>query len=658
MNARMSRPRWSRKLGLLGLGAVWVAGGCSVLYDLNTTQCEVQADCDGLGFRNTRCVNKICVSDEGGGSGGVGGVNPTGGTGGDVGGIGGTVAGTGGSSGGKAGAGGAGGKGGTGGTAGDMGGAGGGPECTTNAECIDAHLDAAYVCKQERCVEVITEACPLLLPYVDGIEKLRAESPILIGGFSSLNLNDPYERVSVVNWDLALTEFNEATLGGGFDNGRSPVVAVVCNGSDTDVLPSLRHLAIDLEVPAMLTTLSADRLFDAYNETTTEGFLSDGGKPVFFLSTVSADRRLADLVDRGLIWHMLGSPRVLAETTAALVRRIEPFVQQKRAENFMATGVDDPATTPLRVTLVTADDTTMVDISNVLTSGDVAHPEWNLTFNGALAIEQLEDFRRVDIESARNHADPDVQPAVDDIRANPPHIVVAMAGIEINGVMLDVEAGWGVDAISQGMMRPFYVFSQLLATSTDLPDLVAASPDGLGQRLVGVNFATASDTRSQNLYSSYVSRLLNFYEGTDLQASLPGTENHYDGAYSLLYALAAARANGSDLTALNIRDGLKDRVLSEEPDAESIDIGPAHVSDGLQTLGALSSTMALYGTMGPPRFDRSSGTRVTATSAWCVDPAAMSGPYVKDGLLYDLDGKEFVDPEGGPGSCLAQYAQQ
>jgi hypothetical protein len=645
MNARSSRLHWTRALALLGLGTLWFSGGCSVLYDLNTTQCEVDVDCEDLGFRNTRCVNKVCVPEATAGSGGVGGVDTTGG-------IGGAIAGSGGSSGGNAGTAG---NGGAGGMSGDAG-ADGGPDCTTNAQCIDANLGQPFVCKDGSCVNVVTEDCPILLPHVDGIEVLRAATPILLGGMANLSVIDAYEAVSVVNWDLAITEFNEQQLGGGLDSGKSPVLALVCNGVAEDVLPSIRHLALDLGVPALLSTMPADRLLAAYDYTASEEFQGDGGNPVFFMSTVSADRRLADLLDRGLVWHMLGSPRVLAETTAALVRRIEPYVQAQRVENHAITGVDDPET-PLRVTLITSDETAMADISYVLTSGDTANPEVNLSFNGQLAITQPGDFREVDIESIRLHTDPEVQPAIDDLRAFPPHIVVVMGASEILDVLSDVEAGWGADAVTQGRMRPYFVMSHFLASSVELPTVVGASSatPPLWERVVGVNFATASDARSQNLYAAYVSRLLGFYDGMTLEDALPGTENHYDGAYSLLYALVAARANGSEPTALGIRDGLQDRVFSTELDAESIDIGPAHVADAVQTLSLPSRVMALYGTMGPPRFERSSGTRVSATSAWCIDPLDMSSPYVKDGLLYDNVGKEFVDPTGGPGSCLAKY---
>jgi hypothetical protein len=39
--------------------------GCSVLYDLNATQCQSSSDCAALGvqFANTSCVDQVCVSN-------------------------------------------------------------------------------------------------------------------------------------------------------------------------------------------------------------------------------------------------------------------------------------------------------------------------------------------------------------------------------------------------------------------------------------------------------------------------------------------------------------------------------------------------------------------------------------------------------------------
>jgi len=648
---RRSSERRRALTGIVLVGTVGIAfsSGCTMLYDLNTTQCEVTADCDSLGFQNTTCVNRVCVAeDASGGTGGKGGAGGTGGAG---------IAGTGGDAGANGGTtlGGASGTGGAG-----SGGTGAQPECETNDDCITAHLDQPWICKDEVCLQVTTEECPLLLPTEDSTQYLREGNAIMLGGFSTMeNADNAYDTLSVVNWDLAFTEFNDRTLGG-LEDGTRPLLALLCNGSPADVGPSVEHLTLDMEVPAMLTTLSPDKLLDAYNITSSEEHAAAGGDDVFYLSTGSANATLANLRDKGLIWHMLGSPRVLSATTAGLVRHIEEYVQAQRADHFANFGGEDPSTTPLRVTLITADDPTLVDISNVLTSGDLEHPEANLTFNGDLAINQLAsgDFRSVGIESNRVHTDPDVSAGIQSILDHPPHIVIAMASDEFAMTVIPaVEGTWDVDASRASMLRPYYVFSHFLANTAGLPNIVGDHLDKtppLDQRLVGVNFAAAQDARAEALRKSYEARLLSFYGNGLLAPTLLGTENHYDGAYSLIYAVAAAVANGDNaITAEDIRDGLQDRVLSEEPDAESVDIGPNGVAEGMSVLNTLTSTMALYATMGPPNFDRSSGTRVTTTSAWCID---ASLEFVMDGLVYDEDTDTFVTPLSGEiGSCLEKY---
>jgi hypothetical protein len=655
------RNGWQRSVALLAAIGLHATNACSVLYDLNTTQCEVTSDCEGLGFRDTLCVNKVCVPEaaaaggNGGTGGSTGGSSGTGGESGDgAGGTGGDVGGTGGTTGGSSGKGGTAGKGGSAGTGGN-GGTGAVPECSTNADCIDAHRGDPWMCRDGSCVSLLTEDCPVLLPYEDGTDYLKqSESPILLGGITYLKPNEDYGTTSVVNWDLAFSEFNEATLGG--IDGERPLLLVVCNDISENVIANFDHLALNLKVPGMLTTLAPDLLLSAYNHTSDEEYVDAGGKSVFLLSNMSADLRLAELIDRGLMWHMLGSPRVLAATTASLVQRIEPYVQTRRQENYDLTNVDDP-TAARRLTLVTADDPTLMDISSVLTAGDVDYPESNLMVNGASALGQPE-FRRVEIESSRRHAMPDFQAAIDDIRGYPPHIVVALGSEELGNVIFAVESQWGNDAVTEGHMRPFYVVSHVVLGSVAFQEALSNLPmgsDSIWDRLVGVSFAMAHDERSELLYASYLSRLLGHYGTGDLQSALPGTENFYDAAYGLMYAYVGAAANGSDVTATALRSAFQDRVFSDEPGAESISIGPTYIPDAVQALSSLTNAIALWGTMGAPDFDRASGTRVTNSSAWCVEVVDSTPYYVTDGLLYNPAAQEFYDPEGGRGSCLAQY---
>ncbi len=540
------------------------------------------------------------------------------------------------------------------GDSGDGGWAGDGNEpvdpCSSHAGCIDRHGGEAFYCRRSSCVRVTTEACPVLLPSGRALGYLRHQAPLLLGGFANVEAPD-FEDTATVTWDLALTEFHDAAYttvpapDAGFAFGTRPLVAIVCNSSDTDFAPALRHLTETLGISGVLSTLPPEKLLAAYNHTIDPEYVENGYDPVFFLATNAADFRLANLVDRGLVWHMLGDPRALATTTAGVVRHIEPHVNIRRVENHALTGVDDPSL-PLRLTLVTGDELSLMDAASVLTSGDIQDLSSNLTFNGELAILQPEAFRRVGID------------AVEEILSNPPHIVVALAGPEIAGVIQEVESAWGLAGYPQGFMRPYWVLHDSASHTAELPnvlanlDLVTPPP---ADRLLGVSFALSQEERAQLLYAAYQSRLLDFYENERLRPVLAGTQTDYEAAYAMIYAYLAASRNEGHASATDLREALEDRVFSPEAFAESVSVGPAYVPAAMQVLGTSTNNMALYGSMGPPNFERSSGTRVSDTSVWCVEPANTGAPYVYDALLYNPLSDSCYAPERGAGSCAAQY---
>ena len=611
-----------------------------MFYDLNTTQCDITSDCLALGsqFANTTCQNRVCVASNSS-SGGASGNGASSGT--DTGGASGTA---------------------------PQGGSGGvPPECVTNADCISAHVDQPYLCRGGACLALTTADCPVLLPD-NALDLLKKGDPIVLGGYALMtNPLDPHQSQAVINWDLAFDEINTATLGGLPSQGGSgqlrPVLGLVCQGTADDITPSLAHLTQEVGTPGILTTLSADKLLAAFNFTRSTDYVNAGSKPVFFMSTGSADLRLANLQDDGLVWHMLGDPRVLAATIAGLLNRMAVKVQADRVSNCPSTPCADDPSTPLRVTLVYSDEPTMLDLNTVLTTPDTAHPEAQLTFNGHAAIDQLPSatgplkgaFREVGIESAKVHTTPNVANAITDLESNPPHIVVAIATSEFaKTVMPALEDAWGASgSASEGMQRPYYLASHLLYNT---PELLTTTPKygptitpPLWKRLAGVNYAEAQDTHSKQLYASYLGRLQNSYTGT---LTLDGTENYYDGAYSLLYALAAAARDNPDGT--DIASGLENRVFSTSSSAVSVDIGPSAVGASVGMLSSPTYKMSMWGTMGAPNFDRASGTRISTTSAWCIqiNSKMTAWAYQADGIIYDPDTRMFADNSAGKPTCM------
>jgi hypothetical protein len=97
-------------------------------------------------------------------------------------------------------------------------------------------------------------------------------------------------------------------------------------------------------------------------------------------------------------------------------------------------------------------------------------------------------------------------------------------------------------------------------------------------------------------------------------------------------------------------------VINTDTDAVSVDIGPTHIANTVNQLSTnLLYKMALWGTMGAPNFDRATGTRVSATSAWCIEDAAGTWTYRADGLLFDPATLSFSSPPSVP-ACMQEYA--
>lgn len=643
------KSRAARTAGMFCIGAL---GGCSLLYDFGTQQCTVTADCRKMGpqFANAVCQNKVCVAEAA--TGGVPGTSTTGtGGSGAVGGTSTTFLG------GSAGTG-----------TSDPSTAGtpnvGGQTACSNDQCMIEHGNAPWICRNNACVALTTSDCPVLIPRQSASALLKQQDVIVIGGYASMaNKGDFYDSQAIINWDLAFDEFNTATSGGlpPHSNGtQRPFVGLICKTNDiatSDVQRSVQHLTEDVQVPAILSTLSANYLYQAWLNQHSGGTISP--KPSFFMSTSSADTQLANLADEGLVWHMLGDPRALAAPIVTLMKQLEPVVNQRRQASFLANGTDDPSTQPLRVTLVYSDEPIMIDIANVLMSPEnPKRPGTMLMFNGKSWTDNGANARNVQIPSARQHTTPDVSPAIAELSAYPPHVIVAMATSEFPAtVMGNVEKYWTDSQLKQ--IRPMYLMSHMTFNTTQLLDVAKSNANvtpPLDTRLLGANYASAQDARAQALYASYLSRLKGSYQG---KLPLDDTENFYDGAYYLLYSIAAAAAVYKAPSGSNIADALLARIISTDPDAISVDVGPNPLKSTIPSLfgGAASYAYSLYGTMGAPNFDRLSGTRMSTMSAWCVqiNAAGTAWEYKSNGLIFDPLSGTYARPAAGVPTCMNAY---
>ncbi|HTV24758.1 MAG TPA: hypothetical protein VMG12_38965, partial [Polyangiaceae bacterium] len=271
---------------VLALG--WVSG-CSVIYDLNTDQCKIDADCDALGgaFAGLVCVENLCQ------------VPPITG-------------------------------------------------CQSNAQCIDEQGSGIqpWACIDRECVRLDTPECPTILPQIDNqwLDNLRTNNPLILAGTGVIGGTTNYDA-RLRNYDLALTELTNTNSG--LPSGRQ-VVMLGCRATfddDEGLDREMEHLANVVKVPGLAAAFAAADVQRAFNE-------YGKAANMFFMSPVQSDGTLAALQDESLVWHILSGPEVLARTYAPLLTRALTFLEVTTTAK-VATVVtsDDRTYTSIRDTI-------------------------------------------------------------------------------------------------------------------------------------------------------------------------------------------------------------------------------------------------------------------------------------------------------------------
>lgn len=415
------------------------AAGCSLLYDLDASQCSTTADCRAKGeaFAETQCVASVCVSATGtGGSSGTGG--------------------------------------------GNVGGEGGAAECATHIECVEKNFGIPHLCREGACQRLtLPGQCPGVLGLGANNDNLKKPDPIVVGLYSYVPPDAGWRQsVPTLNYELAINEFNEESNGGlpgGSGNTRRPILGVVCSGTNgPDLDASMQHLVEDLQVPAVLSSLYSTELLPSFEK---------WGKPndVFFLSPLEANSSLSNAPDNGLMWHMLTSARDLAPAYLPLLTRAEAYVRQQ-----LGLGEEDE----IRVALVESNTRFLRDIGDYLVE--------NMVFNGKNQSDNdaAGNFLRVrvdsEIEVANVTTTKDFADRVDEVRNFKPHIVLAIASEEF------VVFRGGIENRPPEDPEPFYLASPYLFGVT----AYASQGSATWPRTLGVNFAGAADKTLYNLYLS------------------------------------------------------------------------------------------------------------------------------------------------------------
>lgn len=479
--------------------------------------------------------------------------------------------------------------------------------CQTNAECVEANADEPYRCRpsDHTCVALRSDECPIVVGAASN------PNAVYFGAFATLDGATPEDNPVLWAHELALSELGGDNNNGGLPDGpdgkRRPLVMIACENRDGYVEPAMKHLAEEVEVPAVIGTLKPGDLLRSYEDY--------AKKDIFYLSPVSVTTSVIDDDDDGRIWNLLGQPSDYVPTYTALLKRSEAWLRKDRA---LADS------TRLKVVLVTTGDAFDSELRNSLV------PE--LQFNERSITDNGDDFLGIDLDGTAE----DLAAKAVEIAQFAPDIVISAASelfVMDDGLQQLVEDEWGVNA--GGHPRPFYILSPynagdvndlLKRISGRLENDVTAGEDQ--QRYVGVSIAPAADVSLQNAYGVRLK--------AKFKAAIVDTANYYDAIYYLAYAMYGAN-EPDGLTGTGITRGMQ-RLFS----GNGYKVGPTTVSATFKALSEAGTTIHLDTTLGPPEFDPETGVRPIEGGVFCFKRLSNTAKLVPDVLRFNAQSKTFT----------------
>ncbi len=494
-----------------------------------------------------------------------------------------------------------GGSGGTSGTAGTAG------SCQTNAECVEANADEPYRCRpsDHTCVALRNDECPIVTGDVSN------PNAIYFGAFATLDGATPEDNPVLWAHQLALSELGGDNNNGGLPDGpdgkRRPLVMIACENREGYVEPAMKHLADEVQVPAVIGTLKPGDLLRSYEDY--------AKRDIFYLSPVSVTAPVIDEDDDGRIWNLLGQPSDFVPTYAALLTRSEAWLRKTRAL---------PETTHLKVVLVTTGDAFDAELRDSLLP--------DLRFNDLSLNDNGEDFKSVELDGTAK----DLSAKAVAIAEYAPDIVISAASelfVMDGGLQQLVEDEWGVKA--GGHPRPFYILSPynagdvtalLKRISGRLEGDVTAGEDQ--QRYVGVSIAPAANLSLQNAYGIRLK--------SKFKDAIVDTANYYDAIYYLAYAMYGAN-QPEGLTGTGITRGMQ-RLFA----GDGVKIGPTTISATFKALRVEDATIHLDSTLGPPELDPETGVRPVDGGVFCFKRLSTTAKLVPDVLRFNAQTKTLT----------------
>jgi branched-chain amino acid transport system substrate-binding protein len=399
--------------------------------------------------------------------------------------------------------------------------------------------------------------------------------------------------------DLARRDF-AAALGGCFarDGGlhARPIAIVACDDV-SDPLRAARHLADDVEVPAVI----GFRYSKTVREIVPSVLLPRHVLSFISIAQTAGLNKIPEPKDEPrLVWRStLDSDASILPLAELVAQVLEPRV---RAEGF--------GTRELKIALVRPNGGQSDAAEEILR---------DLRFNGKTALENGDNLRHYvyDPESTDG-----IDVAVHSLVDLAPQIVIVWGGFSASTVIARLESRWDHGA------RPIYA-----TPSSFGADTVALLGAGVTrhQRLFGMTNSSLTMTNAQlvvHYNQAYPSGPI-----TRTEAPQPS----YDAFFMLAYATQAigdGAVTGPELSTTFAR------LL---PPGTPIDVGPGGIFDAFQTLRS-GGNIDLNGALGSLDFDRTTGEAPVDYAIVCpgVSDRGTAQGEVESGLVYESGRKRFV----------------
>lgn len=483
--------------------------------------------------------------------------------------------------------------------------------CTTNKACTDAFDGAPYICKNvgDECTPLLSETCPQI--YGDHTD----DNAVILGmGYTLTGPEHKYGERAFLALTLAFEEIRKnanglppSTPGG----ARRPIVMVACDdgaaldNADEIQDKSVKHLIDDVGVPAIFGYSYSDitiRLATSF----------DIPANVMVLCSHCTSPSLVTLPDNGLLWTAEANDADVATPLAALLQYFEPIVREEQG-----IAEDDP----IRVGLVSSDSPAYSPVADVYDA--------TVQFNGMSAVDNGSNYRRADYKNPIDNPEPDYSAVADAMLQHKPHIIQFIGNAEVAAeVMPLIENGLGATD-----PKPHYIFIPDNYPGVNVIDAINATDMGTGNlypRIHGV-YKPPADLP---LYDQFKIRYEAAYPGEKM--TIQG--NHYDSAYTMAYAIAAA-GNVPKLDGPTLAAAMSRLV----PEGVPIDVGPAKINDAFSALAA-GGNIDLQGIAGSLDWNLQTGIPPGTAGAWCIAPdgAGALDFSTNTGLEYKGSSREFT----------------